>query len=128
MGSDSASFEDLFGSGGQETPVFGHEEFLDRCCDDRELAVEILQGAGPDTQAYLDGVEQALQAGDARRLEATAHQLKGLAGTLAAGRVRRAAEHLEALGRGGRTDGGEEVIGLLRAEVRRFFEHAGRHL
>lgn len=90
----------------------------------RELVRMLLDEAIRETTE----IEKALQAGDARTVERTAHSLKGAAANLAAEPIRSIAWELEQAGRSGDLSAGKGLIAELQrcvADLFRFLERAG---
>jgi len=107
-----------------DTPIFEHDELVDRCCGDRELAAEVVEGAAGDANGYLDELAEAVRAGSSLRVREVAHRLKGMSATLSAERVWHRAERLEDMGSRGELAGAAALVETLRDEVRRFFDTA----
>lgn len=68
---------------------------------DRELLSELMSTFLEEAPRQVRAIAEAARAGDAARLAAAAHALKGSVGALAAGPAVKAAQRLEDLGRGG---------------------------
>ena len=64
-------------------------------------------------------LQEAVEHADAAGLEASAHALKGIAGTVGANELRDIASQLEQLGRSGSTAGGQQYLDQLDAAWRR---------
>jgi two-component system, sensor histidine kinase and response regulator len=86
-------------------PAFDRRVALSRVGGDEELLKEIAEIFLEDYPKVLAEIQAALASGDARRLEQSAHSLKGSAGNFGAKAVVGAASRLEQLGRAGRANG-----------------------
>ena len=85
--------------------AFDRHVALLRVGGDEELLKEIADIFLEDYPKVLEEIQAALACGDARRLEQSAHTLKGSAGNFGAKAVVETASRLEQLGRTGRVDG-----------------------
>ncbi len=86
-------------------PAFDRHVALLRVGGDEELLKEIADIFLEDYPKVLAEIQAALACGDARRLEQSAHTLKGSAGNFGAKAVVETASRLEQMGRAGRVDG-----------------------
>lgn len=86
-------------------PAFDRHFALLRVGGDEELLKEIADIFLEDYPKVFAEIEAALACGDARRLEQSAHTLKGSAGNFGAKAVVETASRLEQMGRTGRLDG-----------------------
>ncbi len=87
----------------------GDEKFL------KEMLVELLHCL----PTQLQRVDQAIETGDAKAVEAEAHSIKGGAGNLSANAIAQLALRLEVLGREGDLAGAKEMVGNLKSEFER---------
>lgn len=72
-----------------------------------------------ETTERITTLRAAVAADDPRRLEQTAHALKGAAGTVGAHELQHLALQLEQLGRDGRTTGAAELVSAAEASFGR---------
>lgn len=86
----------------ESTPV-DKQAALVICDDDEELFLEIVQIFLEDTPQRIEVLSGAVVAGDAEKIQKTAHALKGASANLAAGPLRQACQALEKTGRDGQT-------------------------
>ena len=110
---------------GGSSEVLDLDRGLARVSGDRELYFELLDMLLEDADRQVREIGEAIEAGDAKRIEYVAHSLKGAAASLEAGRVRDVALRLEEMGRGGSPAGAAGVLAELEAEskrLRRFAE------
>jgi CheY-like chemotaxis protein/HPt (histidine-containing phosphotransfer) domain-containing protein len=82
-----------------EVPVFDRHSALDRVSDEEELLNEVIQLFLDDAPNRMSEIRASLEEGDPKRLEISAHSLKGAAGYVGAERMARQAHKLEELGR-----------------------------
>ncbi len=68
-----------------DEPCFDREDFLDRCCDDLELAIELLDMFTDSATERLQAIQNAVIQQDRKQLLCLAHTLKSVAGNLSAG-------------------------------------------
>jgi len=80
-----------------------------------ELLSEMITIFRDDTPRRIRDILAAIAKGDAEGLSRAGHALKGGAGALGAEAMRLLAAQLEALGRGGSTDAGEDLPERLEA-------------
>lgn len=109
--------------------VIDREQLLERIDNDAELLVELTAIYEEDSAATLAEIAAAAAAGDAVRLERSAHSLKGSSFNMSAGRVADIALALEKLGKGGITAGADKFVPQLQtafaeavAELKRICE------
>ena len=98
-------------------PVFDREDAIERLGGAEDLLDELLELLLKQTTTDLPQIAQAVEQGDADRLERLAHSLKGAAASLSAERVRQAASDLESIGRDGDMSGAQPALALLEQEV-----------
>jgi HPt (histidine-containing phosphotransfer) domain-containing protein len=91
-------------------PVLDREVALSRVGGDVELLKEIAALFLGEYPKILDELRSAAERGDARRLERTAHSLKGSVSNFGACPAVAAAGSLEAMGRAGRLEQAAPVI------------------
>jgi len=72
-----------------------------------------------DAPGQVADMREAINGGDAKRVEQTAHSLKGAAANLEAGPLRDVALWLETLGRDERLNSAQGVLAELEAELER---------
>jgi HPt (histidine-containing phosphotransfer) domain-containing protein len=92
---------------------------LARVGGDRELYFELLDMLFGDAAGQIGELREAIGGGDAKRMEQTAHSLKGAAANLEAGPLRDMALWLETLGREERLASAEGALSELEAELER---------
>lgn len=90
---------------------------LDRVEGDVELLKELVDLFRDDSARLLRELHAALDQGDARALERSAHALKGSVGNFCASSAWEAALNLETLARSGVIVGAEEALHALDREV-----------
>lgn len=94
-------------------PILDREVALSRVGGDAELLKEIAVLFLGEYPKILDELRLAAERGDSRKLERTAHGLKGSVSNFGAGVAVEAARKLEAMGRAQQFDGVACVIGDL---------------
>lgn len=94
-------------------PVLDREVALSRVGGDVQLLKEIAALFLSEYPKILDELRAAAERGDARRLERTAHSLKGSVSNFGAGVAVEAARSLEAMGRAHQLAEAEQVIRTL---------------
>ena len=94
------------------------EEALARAGDDREFLRELVEMFLADVPGRLGELRDALDAGDASRVAAAAHGIKGAAANLAAEGIRRVAFDLEMKGRNAELADAPAVLAALEEEIR----------
>jgi two-component system sensor histidine kinase/response regulator len=82
-----------------EVSVFDRQSALDRVSDEEELLNEVIQLFLSDAPNRMSEIRKSLEEGDPKRLEISAHSLKGAAGYVGAERMARQALKLEEAGR-----------------------------
>ena len=93
---------------------------LDRVEGDRELLEELARLFAAECSQNMMGIQQALEARDARRLERLAHTIKGASANLGASRVPLLAGELENQAHSGNLANAAELVRHLVAQVERF--------
>jgi PAS domain S-box-containing protein len=99
--------------------VLDRAQLLSRVDGDRVLLAEIVRLFVEERAALLDGMEQALAAGDAPELARGAHKAKGAFGNLSAPLAQQSAVELELLARHGDLAQATDVFLRLRQQVER---------
>ncbi len=92
---------------------------LARVGGDRELYHELLGMLFEDAAEQIGDMREAIDRGDAKRVERTAHNLKGAAAILEAGPLRDTALWLETLGKEEHLVSAEGALAELEAELER---------
>lgn len=106
-------------------PSEGNEELLDRQTllervgDDPELLAQMVQIYQSELTQMLENVRQAVQAGDAARLNSTAHYLKGATGNFSQGPAYALAHRLELLGKNQELATAGDVLAELEPALER---------
>jgi HPt (histidine-containing phosphotransfer) domain-containing protein len=108
---------DLAGDSKSEVVDLGRA--LARVGGDRELYYELLDMLFEDAAGRIGDMREAIDRGDAKRVEQTAHSLKGAAANLEAGPLRDVALWLETLGRENRLMSAECALAELEVELER---------
>jgi HPt (histidine-containing phosphotransfer) domain-containing protein len=107
-------------------PVFDREDAIERLGGAEDLLDEFLELLLKQTTTDLPQIAQAVEQGNANRLEHLAHSLKGAAASLSAERVRQAASNLESMGRDGDMSKAQPALALLEQEVTLLRQTVGR--
>jgi signal transduction histidine kinase/CheY-like chemotaxis protein len=102
-----------------ERPVFDREAVLKRVGGSVKLLQEIVGLFLGECPRLLREVREAVDRGDAARLQRAAHTLKGTVSNFMAPAVVDAAVRLESMGRSGQLAGSEDVCRTLEGEVGR---------
>jgi PAS domain S-box-containing protein len=105
-----------------DSPVaqaFDHKDLLERCLGNEDLLRTLVRRFQDRVGADI-AMAETLSKNQPEALAVLAHRLKGVAANLAAERLRRQAEQLEAIGRSGDLSAAPECIELLKQEVERF--------
>lgn len=97
---------------------------LARVGGDREVYHELLGMLFEDAAGQIGDMREAIDRGDARRVEQTAHSLRGAAASLEAGPLRDTALWLETLGREDRLANAEGMLAELEVELERLHRFA----
>jgi PAS domain S-box-containing protein len=93
---------------------------LERVEGDRGLLEELTRLFAAECSQNMRGIQQALEARDARRVELLAHTIKGASANLGASRLPLLAGELENQARSGNVANAAELVRRLNAEVERF--------
>ena len=97
--------------------VFDQDEARNRMGGDDHLLSDVVRLFVEDCPRLLQQIDRAVKNGDAKALTASAHELKGVAANLAAGRVLDLAKLFESLGRAGSTDAAAAQLSQLHSET-----------
>ena len=97
--------------------VFDHDQARQRMGGDDHVLSDVVRVFVEDCPRLLQQLDRAVQTRDAQALTTSAHELKGVAANLAAGRVTEIAKSLELIGRAGTTEGAATHLSLLRSET-----------
>jgi HPt (histidine-containing phosphotransfer) domain-containing protein len=96
------------------------EAVLARAGGDRELLQELIEIFRGDYPRHLAEIKAAVAAGDAARLNRSAHALKGAASMFGADGVCAAARTLESMGQSGSLAGAAQTCAALEEALRQF--------
>jgi HPt (histidine-containing phosphotransfer) domain-containing protein len=107
-------------------PVIDREDAIERLGGAEDLLDEFLELLLKQATTDLPQIVQAVEQGNADRLEYLAHRLKGAAASLSAERVRQAAFDLETIGRDGDMSKAQPALALLEQEVTLLRQTVGR--
>jgi len=107
-------------------PPINHEELLQRCMGSLDFAEEILSDFAADLPTGIEAVSRSIAESDAQGVREAAHALKGAAGIVGAGEVRRVTAALESAGRSGRLEDAAALLDELNVESRRFLDAVPR--
>jgi len=99
------------------TGIIDEASLRERVGDDPELLAEIIGLFLDETPQLVAAIEDAIARGDAKRLERTAHRLKGAVGNFGARPASNAALQLEMFGRSGDLTGAEAGCSTLKREL-----------
>jgi two-component system sensor histidine kinase/response regulator len=103
----------------ENAPAIAERELMERIDGDVVLLSELVDLLRVDSQIQIHGTREAIESGNARAVQVTAHTLKGALSNLAAGRASRVAEELEAMGASGHLEGADEKLIELERELAR---------
>jgi CheY-like chemotaxis protein/HPt (histidine-containing phosphotransfer) domain-containing protein len=98
-------------------PVFERAAFLSRIMGDEGLARTIMGGFLDDMPAQIEKLAVAVAAGDIRKVELQAHQIKGASASVGGEALRGAAGEMEETSKTGRV----EALGALLSELKERF-------
>ena len=102
-----------------EKVVFDREGLLERLGGDDELLTELLGIFLEECREMLAGVESAVEAGDAHRIERSAHSFKGALLNISADEAAERALQLEQVGSAGELELASSLLEDLQEEVQR---------
>ena len=105
-----------------EESVINTASLLEDLNGDMAFAVSLAKTGCLDLSAYLGGIQQAIYAGDARKLRVEAHTLKTTLGQWGAVRARELAFSIEKAGTAGDVPGGASYLDELKTEVEKIGE------
>jgi len=105
-----------------EEEVFIESEALNRVADDRDLFAEIFTMFAQDLPLQLQKLRQALERGQNRIAQDTAHTIKGAAANLSAPRSREAARAVEEAVRNGDLELAHDLADKLEQEIGHLLE------
>ena len=80
---------------------------------DRDFLMEVVEGFLEKARLQIETIRKAISAGDAKKVSAEAHAMKGGAANLTAQELSSIALELENMGKSGVTAGGQEVLEKL---------------
>jgi len=107
------------GTGVQTSNPFDVAEFLHVCRGDQEFAEKVLAKFRTQSIETLEALARGLKARNAELTIRSAHSLKGMAGTVAAEPLRKAAADAEEKSRSGDWEGVEAQLDQVRRELER---------
>lgn len=102
----------------QNSPV-NAEKLLEQLDGDQDFFVEMLTEFVEVTGPQLQGLDEAVAAGNHTEVRSLAHSIKGAAGNLCMEKMAEDARVLEFMGRDGNLTGAEEVLGKIKDEFER---------
>lgn len=85
----------------QSPPIFDRRAFLNRLMGDEDLAATVIAGFLDDMPRQLSVIRESLAQGDADRVRAQAHKIKGSAGNVSGQALQETAAAMEQWGRAG---------------------------
>ncbi len=104
-------------------PVLDKDKALAICSGDESLFEELAAIFLVDAMERMDGLTEALAAGDAKGVERYAHAIKGLSANICAEPVKQAASSLEIAGREGQREHWQALHRQLKTEMERLRTH-----
>jgi len=117
---DAVEFVSAGTAGPQAPPtgvIFDHEQARRRMGGDDHLLSDVVRLFVEDCPRLIEQIDRAVKNSDAKGLTAAAHELKGAAANLAAGRVLDLSKLFESLGRAGSTDAAAVQLSHLHSET-----------
>ena len=102
-----------------ETIVFDREGLLERLGGDTELLAELLEIFLGECREMMAAVQSAVDAGDANRIERSAHSLKGALLNISAEAAAERALQLEQVGCAGELELASSLLDDLQEEIQR---------
>lgn len=99
------------------SPVLERDAVMAQLGLDADSYQEYLRVFLEEAENHVAKLSQAVQAGDAKKVDYHAHSLKGAAATIGAGRVREAAWELEQMGKRGSLAGAPRALEILLREI-----------
>lgn len=103
---------------GEQPAIIDYPSLMERCMGRRELAEKLVRMFLDNTRDSLQKLESALQLSDAQAITATAHSLKGAAGTVSAMAMWDVSARLEAMGKENDLAQAPELVRQLRDHLR----------
>jgi len=101
----------------EKKEVFQKAELLERVGEDHDLMRELLKEVLEALPNRLDDIKKAQENNNAKEIHSLAHSIKGMAGNIAAPRLKETAYKLETLGANRDLSGVEELISELENEI-----------
>jgi len=111
-----------------EVPVFDVGRVLAATGGDRDLLKEIVGLLSGKREQYLASIREAIDAGDAERVESAAHVFKGSLTTVGAEQAAGKAAVIEEMGRNGDLGAVRQAYSELIEQVELFIQHSEREL
>ncbi len=84
--------------------IFNHEELLERLGGHEEMLTQFLGMFIRNVSGFMEALQSAIGRGDLEQIRVQAHTIKGAAGNISAGKIRKTAAEIEADAREGRLD------------------------
>jgi two-component system sensor histidine kinase/response regulator len=119
FGEETESIKPLSRPQSMETEDFDRERTLEGMDGDMELLREIVGMFMEEYPGTMKEIKSAIPAGDAHRLNRSAHALKGLVGNFGARPAYELALRLEMMGKNKKLNGAAEVFETLEKEMER---------
>lgn len=101
-------------------PIFDRDELLGRLGGKADLIPRFCTMFANSVTTGLEGIRQALDAGDADELHRQAHTVKGAAANIGAGRIRACATRLDEMAKSGEISGAPALLDELIVEFNLF--------
>lgn len=101
------------------TIIFNREAFLERIDGDADFLEDLVETFLEYAPSQLQGIQQALTAGDATRVRDEAHSLKGAAASISAEALYEAARQMELAGEQGQLDDAIRLMERVTQEYTR---------
>jgi two-component system, sensor histidine kinase and response regulator len=112
----------------EQSEIFDRDAFLERLGGAEEMLGRFLALFDTHASNYIRLLKEAVAGADPEQVRVQAHTLKGAAANIAALAVQRIAGALEEMGREGRLEGAEEMVGELESAYAAFTEATRRYL
>ncbi|MGC8879751.1 MAG: Hpt domain-containing protein [Anaerolineae bacterium] len=103
--------------GSTTLPIWDRTAALERLGGDENLLLELMEMLLDQIAEGIVCLSEAIERGDARGVEQTAHSLKGASASLGAERFRQSAFQLEQIGRSGNLSDAVNVLAKLQEEA-----------
>jgi histidine phosphotransfer protein HptB len=97
--------------------LFDKQELLDRCLDDTEFAVEMLEIFAKQVPEQMAKLTTAMSQGQTQDAAKAAHAMKGTAGNLAAKRLHVAMAEIEKTLRLDDLDKAQQILSIVQREA-----------